>query len=75
MVPSGRSVRQNHNRVEVGRSSSTSLQSRLPSGAVRTSLRARQVLVFPKRAKSVTGLGALHSTHNAASPATVGKKW
>ena len=58
----------------IGRRSSTSLQSRLPSGAVRTSLRARQVLVFPKRAKSVTGLGELHSTHNVASPATVGKK-
>lgn len=48
----------------------TSLKSSAPKGAVRISLRAKQVRVLPKSARSDRELAALQSTRNEPSTAT-----
>lgn len=52
----------------------TLLKSKRPKGAVRMSLRAKLVRVFPKSVRSDTELAALQSTRNAPSTATVRRK-
>lgn len=52
----------------------TSLKSSAPKGAVRISLRAKQVRVLPKSARSDRELAALQSTRNEPSPTTVRRK-
>lgn len=52
----------------------TSLKSSAPKGAVRISLRAKQVRVLPKSARSDRELAALQSTRNEPSTATVRRK-
>lgn len=52
----------------------TSLKSSAPNGAVSISLRAKEVRVLPRSARSDRELAALQSTRNEPSTATVRRK-
>lgn len=52
----------------------TSLKSSAPKGAVSISLRAKEVRVLPRSARSDRELAALQSTRNEPSTATVRRK-